>query len=168
MSAVTQIVADLMHQPLVSVGPGASVDEVMTLAKSKGIHHVPIVKEGKLLGLVCTCDLGSARKDLPALQIARRQVIAVEPDCPAADAAKLMADKAVGSLIIRNRDGLWGIVTRHDLLRADRALAELLGESHCAACQSTHHLRQGPGETYLCVQCAERAAASHWYDEGGG
>lgn len=168
MSATNPIVSELMHQPLLSVGPGASVDEVMALAKSKGIHHVPIVQEGKLLGMVCTCDLGAARKDLRALQMARRQVITVLPDCPASDAAKLMLDNAVGSLVVSNRDGLWGIVTRHDLVHADEKLAEILAEGHCAACQSTHHLRPGPGDTFLCVHCAERAAASHWFDEGGG
>jgi predicted transcriptional regulator len=168
MSGASQIVSELMHQPLTSVGPGASVDEVLSLAKSKGVHHVPIVQRGKLLGLVCTCDLHGAQNDVKALQLARRQVLTVQPDCPAADAAKLMLEHAVGSLIVSNRDGLWGIVTRHDLMHSGQALAELLAESHCASCQSTHHLRQGPGETYLCVDCAERAATAHWYDEGGG
>lgn len=165
MSATSPIVSELMHQPLLSVGPGASVDDVVTLAKRKGIHHVPIVKEGKLLGMVCTCDLGAARKDLRALQLAHRQVITVRPDCPASDAAKVMMENAVGSLVVSNRDGLWGIVTRNDLVRADETLAHLLLDGHCAACQSTRHLRPGPGDTYLCASCAEQAAASHWFDE---
>jgi CBS domain-containing protein len=165
MSAATQIVSELMHQPLTSVGPGASVEEVMAVAKSKGIHHVPIVKDGKLLGLVCTCDLEGARKELKALQRARRHVLTVKPDCPVMDAAKLMRENAVGSLIVANRDGLWGIVTRHDLMLADEALAEVLADLHCASCNSTHHLRQGPGDTYLCVKCEENAAASHWFDQ---
>lgn len=168
MSASNPIVSELMHQPLHSVGPSARVDDVLTLAKTKGIHHVPIVQRGKLLGIVCTCDLSAARQDLKALQLARRQVVTVLPSCTASDAAKLMMDHAVGSLVVSNRDGLWGIVTRHDLMNADETLASLLAEGHCAACQSTHHLRQGPGETYLCAQCADRAAASHWFDEGGG
>ena len=168
MSAALQIISELMHQPLVSVGPGARVDEALTLARSKRIHHVPIVQDGKLLGLVCTCDLGSARLDLPALQLARRNVVTVEPNCTAADAARLMVTNVVGSLIVRNRDGLWGIVTRSDLARADEYLASLLSALRCSACGSTRHLQQGPGDGYLCVQCAERARASHWFDEGYG
>ena len=168
MSASTQIVSELMHQPLVSAPPGASVDEVMTLAKSKGIHHVPIVQGSKLLGIVCTCDLGAARKDLRALQLARRHVVTVKPDCPAPAAAKLMLEEAVGSLLVGNADGLWGIVTRDDLMQADAELASLLAPVHCSACQSTHHLRPGPGDSYLCVHCAERASSTHWFDEGAG
>jgi CBS domain-containing protein len=157
-----------MHQPLVSVGAGASVDEALTLATSKGIHHVPIVQGGKLLGMVCTCDLGSARPDLRVLQLARRNVVTVEPDCSVADAARTMVAGVVGSLVVRNRDGLWGIVTRSDLMRADDDVAGLLSALHCSACGSTRHLQQGPGDSYLCVQCAERASASHWFDEGYG
>jgi predicted transcriptional regulator len=168
MSAAIPIVSELMHQPLVSVGPGASVEEAIQLAKSKGIHHVPIVQSGKLLGMVCTCDLGSARPDLRVLQLARRNVVTVEPDCSTADAARLMVTSVVGSLVVRNGDGLWGIVTRSDLVQADEALASVLAELKCAACQSTRHLRPGPGDGYLCVHCAERASASHWFDEGCG
>jgi CBS-domain-containing membrane protein len=121
-----------------------------------------------LLGLVCTCDLHGARPDLPALQLARRNVVTAQPDCRADDAARLMMTNAVGSLVISNRDGLWGIITRNDLTRSDSMLAELLAEFHCAACQAEQHLRPGPGETLLCVNCLERARATHWFDEGGG
>jgi CBS domain-containing protein len=167
MAAAPQIVSEIMHQPLASVGPGASVAEVITLTETAGIHHVPIVKAGKLLGLVCTCDLDGAGNQLKALQLARRQVVTVKPDCSTTDAAQLMREHAVGSLVVSNRDGLWGIVTRHDLMKADTELAKLLAELHCVACGSTHHLRQGPDDAYLCVTCSQRATATHWFDEAG-
>jgi CBS domain-containing protein len=165
MATASQIVSEVMHQPLASVGPGASVEEVMTLTKKEGIHHVPIVQAGKLLGLVCTCDLDGARGQLKVLQLARRHVVTVKPDCSTTDAAKLMREHAVGSLVVSNRDGLWGIVTRHDLMKAGKDLAKLLADLHCVECQSTHHLRQGPDDTYLCVPCSQRATAKHWFDE---
>lgn len=163
----TQQVSELMRQPVVAVGPGASVREVLELAKSRGIHHVPIVQHGKLLGLVCTCDLKAAAPDLHALQLARRNVVTASPDCSAEDAARLMMTQVVGSLLIVNGDGVWGIVTRQDLARADAELAALLARVQCSACQSTRHLQRGPGDTFLCAACAERASASHWFDEGG-
>lgn len=165
MSAAHQMVSELMHQPVVSVGPAASVEEVRTLAESKGIHHVPIVERGKLLGVVCTCDLQSAPATSRVLQLARRNVVTAPPDCSAADTAKLMRDNAVGSVLISNRDGLWGIVTRNDLVRADTELAAMLAGVECAFCQSTRHLRQTADESFLCVACAERSSASHWFDE---
>jgi len=168
MSPATQMVSELMRQPVVSVGPGASVEEVLALAKTQGIHHVPIVQRGKLLGVVCLCDLGKASPEARVVQLARRNVVTVEPSCSASDAAKLMRDKAVGSVLISNRDGLWGIVTRADLASADAELARQLAELQCAVCHSTHHLRQGDDDKLLCVACSERASASHWFDEGGG
>ncbi|HVY25810.1 MAG TPA: CBS domain-containing protein [Polyangiaceae bacterium] len=167
MRPATQPVSELMRQPVVSVGPGASVQEVTELAESKGIHHIPIVQRGKLLGLVCTCDLQAAPPALPVLQLARRNVITAMPDCNAGDAARLMMTHVVGSLLIANGDGVWGIVTRSDLARSDAALAALLAPVHCAACKSRHHLQRGAGDTFLCAACAERANASHWFDDGG-
>jgi CBS domain-containing protein len=166
--AATERVSQFMHQPVVTVGPAASVEEVLALARGKGIHHIPIMQRGKLLGLVCTCDLNDALPTLPALHLARRNVVTASPDCSAGDAARLMMTNAVGSVVICNRDGVWGIVTRNDLAQARPELAVLLAEGLCAACGAREHLRLGPGETFLCVTCAERANASHWYDDGYG
>lgn len=168
MHAATEMVCRFMHQPVIGVAPGASVEEVLALAREKQVHHIPIVKKGRVLGLVCTCDLNEAPLTLPALQLARRNVVTALPSCSAGDAARLMVQNAVGSVLISNRDGVWGIVTRKDLAEAGPDLAELLGGSSCAACGAGQHLRPGPGETLLCVACTERASASHWYDDGGG
>ncbi len=165
MSAGTQMVSELMRQPVVTVGPGASVEEVRALADSQGIHHVPIVQRGRLLGVVCTCDLRDARPDLRVLQLARRNVVTAEPNVSARVVAKLMRDQAVGSVLISNRDGLWGIVTRSDLAEADAELAGLLATLECAACHATHHLRSSDGATLLCVACAERLSSQHWFEQ---
>jgi len=168
MTPATEMVSQFMHQPVVTVGPAASVEEVLALAREKGIHHIPITQRGKLLGLVCTCDLNAALPTLPVLHLARRNVVTALPDCSAGDAARLMMTNAVGSVVICNRDGVWGIVTRSDLAQARPELASLLAEAQCAACGTSEHLRLGPGETFLCATCAERASASHWFDDGCG
>lgn len=166
--AATEIVSQLMHQPVFSVGAGASVEEAMALAHDKAIHHIPIMQAGKLLGLVCVCDLNEARPDVRVLQLARRNVITAPPDCSALDAARLMMTHAVGSVVICNRDGVWGIVTRQDLSQADAELAALLADSVCATCGAREHLRLGPSDTFLCAECAARASTCHWYDDGCG
>jgi acetoin utilization protein AcuB len=167
-AAATEMVSQFMRQPVFSVGAGASVEEALALAQDKGIHHIPIVQQGKLLGLVCLCDLNEARPNVRVLQLARRNVTTASPDCSAVDAARLMMTNAVGSVVICNRDGIWGIVTRRDLAQRDPELAALLSEAVCAACGAREHLRFGPGDTFLCTGCAERAGTRHWYDDGGG
>jgi predicted transcriptional regulator len=161
------LVCEVMHQPVFTVGPGARVDEVMALARREGVHHFPIVQHGKLLGLVCTCDLADARPDLRAIQLARRQVVTALPDSRVTEAARLMGEHAVGSVVIANRDGVWGIVTREDLAQIGDESAALLADAACSACGTTRHLRPGPNGSMLCVKCEERANASAWFDEGG-
>ena len=46
-----------------------------------------------------------------------RHVIAVAPDTTVLDAVKLMADKAVGSLVVMEDDALCGIITERDYAR---------------------------------------------------
>ena len=46
-----------------------------------------------------------------------RQVISVAPNATVLDAVKLMADKAVGSLVVMEDDTLRGIVTERDYAR---------------------------------------------------
>lgn len=164
MFAVTRIVSDISHQPLVSVGPGASVAEAVALATARDIHHVPILQGHQLLGIVCTCDLGGAPRDLRVLQLARRNVVTVEPECTVQEAARLMIANIVGSLLVRSRNGQWGIVTRSDLLQSHADVESLLSELHCAVCGATRHLFQNPGNGYVCAPCAEQARAHHWFD----
>jgi CBS domain-containing protein len=47
-----------------------------------------------------------------------RNIISISPDASVFDAIKLMADKAIGSLVVMNEDGkLAGIVTERDYAR---------------------------------------------------
>jgi len=46
-----------------------------------------------------------------------RQVISVAPNATVLDAVKLMADKAVGSLVVMEDDTLCGIITERDYAR---------------------------------------------------
>jgi signal-transduction protein with cAMP-binding, CBS, and nucleotidyltransferase domain len=165
IEVATEMVSRFMRQPVFSVGAGASVEQAMALAQENRIHHIPIVQSGKLLGLVCVCDLKEVNPNVRVLQLARRNVITAPPDCSAVDVARLMMTNAVGSVVICNRDGVWGIVTRKDLAETGPDLAALLAEDVCAACGAREHLRLGPEDTFLCAECATRASTCHWYDE---
>jgi CBS-domain-containing membrane protein len=52
-----QPVSGSMSLPVLTVGPDAQVQEVLALTGEKGLHHFPIVAAGKLVGMICTCDL---------------------------------------------------------------------------------------------------------------
>jgi CBS domain-containing protein len=51
-------VGELMSAPLISVPPGTSSGEVLTLMFERGIHHVPVIGDGeRLVGIVTDTDL---------------------------------------------------------------------------------------------------------------
>src|SRR5687767_10689734 len=49
--------ADIMSAPVVSVGPDTSVKEIAALLFEKRISAVPVLDEGRLIGLVSEGDL---------------------------------------------------------------------------------------------------------------
>ena len=50
-------VETIMIKELITLGPESTVAHAVDIFKTKRIHHIPIVDEGKLVGLVTTHDL---------------------------------------------------------------------------------------------------------------
>ena len=50
-------ISDLMTHAVVTCHPGHSVNEVMGLMTERRIRHVPVVEEGRLVGIVSIGDL---------------------------------------------------------------------------------------------------------------
>jgi CBS domain-containing protein len=167
MQILNEMVSDVMSQPAIVIGPDCAVSEIFALAELRHIHHFPILEGGALVGIVCTCDLRNAEPSSKATAYARRNVATIAPTRSAADAARLMAERAVGSAVVVGPEGVYGIVTREDL-QSQAAAKALLEEGHCAACGSFKHLRSGPDGAFLCVDCAERARGENWFDTGVG
>jgi CBS domain-containing protein len=118
--------AELMSMPAIAIGPEVSAAEVRLLADEHAIHHFPIVQEGRLLGIVCVSDLQAEDGDSPVIDKAWRHVVTATPPSSAPDAARLMRLHGVDSVVVADEEGVWGIVTREDLLEADPELERLL------------------------------------------
>jgi predicted transcriptional regulator len=163
-----QMVSGSMSVPVVTVGPDAQVQEVLALADRKGVHHLPIVADGKLVGIVCTCDLQELSPEASVMQAAWRFVVTVPLDSVLSDAARLMALHGVGSVVVMDAGQVRGIVTREDCIRAAPELAQLLSAARCVACGSRCHLRPGPDGNCICQDCRVRARDGEWLELGGG
>ena len=48
---------DIMTKDIVTISEDASIDDVMRLMFDRGIHTIPVTKEGKLIGVVGKRDL---------------------------------------------------------------------------------------------------------------
>ena len=147
---------DLMSKPVVVVTPQTRTADVLATAEALHIHHFPIVRAGKLVGFVCTCDLSGAAPDDPVMPLAWHHPATVSPSCQAKDAAQLLLLYGVGSLLIVDPRGIRGIVTANDLRRASPELETLLEAAHCVDCGAGEHLRPGPQGKPICVSCQAR------------
>jgi CBS domain-containing protein len=62
-------VREIMSSPLIVASPETTVDECMALMTDRRIRHVPVVEEGKVVGLVSIGDLVKFKSKLQTFQI---------------------------------------------------------------------------------------------------
>jgi CBS domain-containing protein len=92
-----------------------------------GIRHLPVMREGKLAGIVSERELEVALEvigerdpeiQLPVWAICRREPYTVEIDAPLAEVADAMANEHIGSVLVTRKGKLAGIITTVDICRA--------------------------------------------------
>lgn len=147
----------LMSTPVVAIHPSAHVGALRSLSERLSIHHFPLIDGGNLLGIICTCDLEGARPEQAVSQFARRAPVTMLPHSSVREAATAMARKGVGSVLISDDEGVWGIVTRDDLAAFD---PDLMKDQCCVRCASRQHLRAALDGKLLCPACAARERGS--------
>ena len=131
------LVRDWMTRKLVTLSPEASVGEALTLCRERRIRHIPILEEGRLVGIVSDRDLRDASPALgdaeraSALQKIRvgdvmtREVSTADPQDSIENVAQEMYELKIGSLPVVAEEELLGIVTSSDVMRALVTLAGL-------------------------------------------
>jgi CBS domain-containing protein len=126
-------VRDIMSEKMVTISAGdtlSTVEDIMTLG---GVRHMPVVRAGKLVGVVSERDLLRAslsnltdfgseqrRAFLQVVEIGR--VMSTPPvvigfDASVKEAARMMAEHKIGCLPVMNGDELLGLITETDVLR---------------------------------------------------
>ena len=54
------LVRDIMQTTLVTITPATTLPEAIRLAKHRGIRHLPVLEDGRLVGIVSDRDLKRA------------------------------------------------------------------------------------------------------------
>jgi CBS domain-containing protein len=112
-----------------------SIGSVLSLLRSEGISHVPIVRDGKLVGIVSISDIiahifqprhvqrfGERVGEkypvlsIPAKGIMVKPVITILPETKLRDAEEQMHKFSISSLVIVSKGRPVGIVTKRDVL----------------------------------------------------
>lgn len=134
MKSTLHTVADLMTTDLVVLAEDEEIELVGQLMRYRRVRHLPVVRHGKLVGLVSHRDLlrawariyaqrpvveeGAFCARVPVHEIMNTEVTTVAPETPAAEAARILLDQRFGCLpVVRANGTLAGIVTEADFLR---------------------------------------------------
>lgn len=128
------LVKDCMTPNPDVVTPDITVPEAAKIMKKGGFRRLPVVKEGRVVGIVTDRDLKEAMpSDATSLsiwelnyliskltvgEIMTRDPITVADTLPLQAAAKLMLEHKVGGLPVVREGKLVGIVTVTDVLKA--------------------------------------------------
>jgi CBS domain-containing protein len=117
-------VGDFMTRELVTVRETDDLALADSILRLGGIRHLPVVREGKLSGLLTQRDLlragatGSAARAVLARDVMVSRLTTVTPDSSLAEAAQIMLRHKFGCLPVCDGDGtLVGMVTESDFVR---------------------------------------------------
>src|SRR3989304_2674056 len=97
--------------------PG-SRDEVLEILKTKHISGVPIVKNGKLVGIVTRTDLLKNPEEEQIALIMTRNPVTISPGRSIADAARVILENKIRRLPVVDNHVLVGLVTIADIIGA--------------------------------------------------
>ena len=129
-----ELVRDWMSQEVVTVGPDMLLPEANRLMMEKHIRRLPVVSNGRLLGILTYGDVRgagpSSASDLDMAevsflmaqikvgQVMSRKLITICEDATIGEAAELMLQYAIGGLpVLGPDDTLVGIITESDIFR---------------------------------------------------
>ncbi len=125
------LVRDVMHSPVVTISTGATLEEANTLMWEQGIRHLPVVENGRVVGILTDRDVRLATSELSPMpykphtrveEVMTTPVLTADPMDPVEEAARVMRDRKIGSLPVLDGRELVGIITGIDLLDALVAL----------------------------------------------
>jgi acetoin utilization protein AcuB len=126
-------IADIMTRKLITIAPDLAISELQPMFRQFDIHHLLVVEEGRLVGVVSDRDvlrnvspfvhtLAEDKKDSFTLtrkahQIMSTQLVTVESTAGIRSACERLLNGGVSLLPIVDNGKLVGVVSWKDLLR---------------------------------------------------
>ncbi len=136
-------VSDWMTKRVYTVSPDDYLSDAIALMRERRIKHVPVVKGGKLRGIISdrdikeftpskatTLDIYELHYLLAKTQIKdimQTKVSTIAPDTPVEEAAMLLLDRNIGCLPVVDEGKIMGIISDRDIYRA---LVDITGVRH--------------------------------------
>jgi CBS domain-containing protein len=114
-------VAEIMTRQLKTIAPGDTAEEAWTLMRLHQIHHLVVVEDGQVVGVLSDRDVGgrrgtSLRKNRTVAELMIAHPVTTEPTATIRQAANIMRGRSIGCLVVTKAARPVGIVTTSDLL----------------------------------------------------
>jgi len=133
-------VGERMSRPVISVPPDIPIIDALNLMRREHIRRAPVVKDGRLIGIISEKDLLNASPSaattlsvwelnyllskITVQEIMTKEVLTIDEGTPIEEAARIMADNKVGGLPVLKDNHLVGMITETDLFKV---FLELMG-----------------------------------------
>jgi acetoin utilization protein AcuB len=128
------LVKDWMTQEVISINPNTTLPEAHRLMLDNQIRRLPVIREGRLVGIVTRGDIRGAQpsvatslsiwelnyliSNLKIEKIMTRSPITISQDATIGEAARTMLDKKISGLpVLDSRGKVVGIITESDIFR---------------------------------------------------
>jgi len=125
-------IKEIMHKRLLAVSPSDRVIHARRQMIDENIARLPVLNQGKLVGMISDTEIAFALAELKSLPLGRQRhrldeltvsevmktpVVWTEGGITSEEAAKIMLKHNIGALPILENNKIVGLVTRTDLLR---------------------------------------------------
>lgn len=118
---MNEAIHTIMTKNPIALSPKHTIADVESLFKHHRIHHLPVVEDGRLIGLVTSYDLWNYVKRNPetvfVTEVMNTQIVKISPNDKIGTAAELFLDNRFHALPVIEDDLLVGIVTTFDVLK---------------------------------------------------
>src|ERR1700730_1829398 len=165
----------LLTRPAITTEPATPLRDARALMRRRGIRHLPVIDGYRLVGMLAERDIERAdvssipeiaRHDwavavagLVVADVMARDPLALHPETPVAEAARLARDRRVDAFAVVDDGAVTGVVSRSDLLAV---LSGPLGHRHPTRLRHVLTAPRRGAATCSPPRACGPAAAAHW------
>ncbi len=150
--AVLSRVRDYMTAEPQSLGAEHSLLDAVLIMRRAGFRHIPIMEDGRLVGMLSERDVARAApslllplppddynrvfEDTQVRKVMTKNLVTIAPDAPLSEAVDLLRSHRLGCLPVLEDGTLVGIITVADMLRALYELIQVVSPSMPSSSES--------------------------------
>jgi acetoin utilization protein AcuB len=165
-------VGERMSRPIISVSPEEPINDVLAMFRKEKVSRAPVIKNGKLVGIVTENDLIHASPStlttlsvwemhyliskIKIKDVMTKKVVTVDRNTPIEEAARIMADNQIGGIPVMDAQKVVGLITETDLFKV---FLELMGARN-KGLRVTASVESKPGQLAKITKAVAQAGGN--------